>query len=649
MFRSCLPAQKTLTLTLSRGYTGEGTRRRPVAYCGVPMSDFPTPSHMTKPLATAALTFLLASVATAATYRPGQAVEAREGDDWSAATVQKQEGRKFQVKYGDGTEEWVTADRLRPAGGAAGDGAGATDAPASPSAASPARPAITTDGPFTAVPLSPPGRVGRRAAAGTPPVPPTTKPAAAFVDLTPAVDPALGGVERLIACADRPTAVVVVGRRDRDDTALLCLDTADPSKSESRVFSAHEQQVLGAADGGRWLLTKSTAFRGMSLHLWEFKADGYRLKANYTFTRGREQKTPGEAMLLGPTRLLVTEGFDTYLIDLPTRRQIAAVHGTGAKLHAGGRFLMMTEGREAVLLRTSDLAVVGTVPEADRFAVDPTGQYAAVAHGGGVDVIKLATKAKVGHVAGVAGRDLDLPNPDTLLVGGRTVYDVKTGVPVWQYGDDGGTRSAVLPGGQVLLVGPHDRETIAVAATLPDASAAAALKTAVAAPDAFVLRPGAKVAVKGDLSAFGDAAAARKKLDAALATAGHTADDAATDFVLNVASAAGPTGKFDTRPPGVIGPYYKEIDAPSTIVTVTLTHAGNTLWERKITFSADFIVTRKPGQSDEDAVAAAARPDADRLAGLDVPGYVIAGAAADKPATLGRSTLTRSGFVPVQK
>jgi hypothetical protein len=51
-------------------------------------------------------------------------VEAREGDTWSPATVVKREGRRFQVRYDDGTEEWVTADRLRAAGGA-GAGAGA--------------------------------------------------------------------------------------------------------------------------------------------------------------------------------------------------------------------------------------------------------------------------------------------------------------------------------------------------------------------------------------------------------------------------------------------------------------------------------------------------------------------------------------------
>jgi hypothetical protein len=70
-----------------------------------------------------------------ASYQPGQAVEAREGDEWSKATVLKREGRKIQIKYEDGTDEWVTPDRLRAPGtgepaAAAADGAAPSSQPA---------------------------------------------------------------------------------------------------------------------------------------------------------------------------------------------------------------------------------------------------------------------------------------------------------------------------------------------------------------------------------------------------------------------------------------------------------------------------------------------------------------------------------------
>jgi hypothetical protein len=72
----------------------------------------------------------VAAAAAAGNYQPGQAVEVREGDTWSAATVLKKEGRKVQIKYADGTDEWVTSDRLRSPEGAADGAGGPTTGPA---------------------------------------------------------------------------------------------------------------------------------------------------------------------------------------------------------------------------------------------------------------------------------------------------------------------------------------------------------------------------------------------------------------------------------------------------------------------------------------------------------------------------------------
>lgn len=55
------------------------------------------------------------------TYETGQKVMVREGDSWSAVTIVKREGRKYQVRYDDGTEEWVGAGRLRAGDGKPGD------------------------------------------------------------------------------------------------------------------------------------------------------------------------------------------------------------------------------------------------------------------------------------------------------------------------------------------------------------------------------------------------------------------------------------------------------------------------------------------------------------------------------------------------
>ncbi|MDB5328075.1 MAG: hypothetical protein JWM57_3644 [Phycisphaerales bacterium] len=55
----------------------------------------------------------LADPADLSTLKENGPVSVREGDAWSTATFTRKEGRKYLVKYDDGTEEWVTADRLK--------------------------------------------------------------------------------------------------------------------------------------------------------------------------------------------------------------------------------------------------------------------------------------------------------------------------------------------------------------------------------------------------------------------------------------------------------------------------------------------------------------------------------------------------------
>lgn len=65
-------------------------------------------------------------------YSEGEQIEVREGDTWSAATVVKQEGRKYLIHYAGAdasADEWVTTERMRLPGAAAPP---AIPAPAAP-------------------------------------------------------------------------------------------------------------------------------------------------------------------------------------------------------------------------------------------------------------------------------------------------------------------------------------------------------------------------------------------------------------------------------------------------------------------------------------------------------------------------------------
>ena len=67
----------------------------------------------------------------------GSQIEVREGDTWSKVKVVAVEGRRVQVRYDDGTEEWIGPDRLRPGAGGPGADAPSTELPAVSSASAP--------------------------------------------------------------------------------------------------------------------------------------------------------------------------------------------------------------------------------------------------------------------------------------------------------------------------------------------------------------------------------------------------------------------------------------------------------------------------------------------------------------------------------
>ncbi|MEM7681810.1 MAG: hypothetical protein AAF288_07630 [Planctomycetota bacterium] len=73
-------------------------------------------------------------------FTADQAIEVREGDVWSPATFVRKEGRRSLIRYEDGTEEWVPADRMRaPVEGDANSGEGENADPAAPAAPPPAK------------------------------------------------------------------------------------------------------------------------------------------------------------------------------------------------------------------------------------------------------------------------------------------------------------------------------------------------------------------------------------------------------------------------------------------------------------------------------------------------------------------------------
>ena len=96
-------------------------------------------------------------------------------------------------------------------------------------------------------------------------------------------------------------------------------------------------------------------------------------------------------------------------------------------------------------------------------------------------------------------------------------------------------------------------------------------------------------------------------------------------------------------------PVYREYNAPSTVSTIDLGCDGVSILHREIKFCAGAVIMRQNGESIEQALGDAAKPNVNRLKSLDIPGYIVKGSRTDKLVTLGSSTLTREGFVPDAK
>ena len=145
--------------------------------------------------------------------------------------------------------------------------------------------------------------------------------------------------------------------------------------------------------------------------------------------------------------------------------------------------------------------------------MDAAATLFAVGDSQSLQILKLPSKAEIGHISGLncQGRN-DLLNASSLMIG-SVYYDLKTGIPVWNY-QFGDGKSMLMPDGRMLFVITRNGDTTVSLAALPDDRALSTLHGA--SPDAFILSPGAHVAIAGNLGAFGNAAKARAILDECL-------------------------------------------------------------------------------------------------------------------------------------
>lgn len=593
------------------------------------------------------LSFTASLVAqTPATPSAGSPVEVREGDSWSKATFVRREGRRLLVRYDDGPEEWITADRMRASSSDAAPKSAPGAAPADTAKAAPAdsRP-VTLDGPFIEVALDT-APAPRRVSAVSVKQTPTTRPANAFSRLGSGIP----HIDKLLPCADGGNVLLGVTRRHlRDQTEVIRLDLDHADQPEIRSLAAPKHELLAAADGGKFLLTKPEG-NAVTLHVWEYASDEYKLKANYTFISKKGGRRVETALMVSPTRVLVcSDSNENFLVDLTSRRAVCMFQSFGRKpeLDPTGRLVLLFNNNTGGVLRASDCGVVAELPNCDAFQiphVDPTATLAAYPCDGGVRIARLGTGTPVATIIGIPhGREnIHLLSADYVLVG-DVLYEVKTGIPVWEYVVPPESIVEMLPSGQMLYV-LRDSGT-ACLATIPDAKAVEALKAQ--RPEDYLLAPGAQIAIGTGLNLYGsDQKAAEDLVKKAVTSAGHKVAPGNTGYKLNFTSAPGQARDlyFDEHIP--FASVARKVTAPTTVVTATLTRDGETIWQQTWVCGAGGVLMRRNNQTLEQAAAEDAQPKAGQLNSMALPAYIPKGSTPGEPATLGASTVSPDGFGP---
>ena len=229
------------------------------------------------------------------------------------------------------------------------------------------------------------------------------------------------------------------------------------------------------------------------------------------------------------------------------------------------------------------------------------------------------------------------------------IYDVKTGIPVWEYVTPPNTKVQLLPSGQVLYAIPQNASTAACMVTIPEPKAIETLKAQ--RPDDYLLAPGAQIALAGNLSMYGtQEKTAQDFVRKTIASAGHKLATGAAPYKLTFTSAAGPTEELRySESVYMAPPVSRKVSAPSTIVTATLTRDEQTIWQQTWKYSAGGVLMRQGNQSMEQAAAEAAKPNAQSLNSMALPAYIPKGSTPGNAAALGTSSITPDGFAPSTK
>lgn len=624
-------------------------------------------------------------------FKPGQTVECKWGGSWFEAKImnRRPEGWVLVQYTRDKTMEWVEPWRLRALGSTednighasptgfvrdpkrdrppserpgpapapfgvtarGGARAGADEAPAAGYEEDPAYKAMSVDGAQT-FDLNPPS--------GTPfaPDPATAKTAGGQTRVAQLRGAKSDGFNEMlvkVSRGERPQAIV---QHDQSSgaTKTRTLERVDLASGRSiATFDLQSDTTLLAVapDAARFAL-RADGFHGGEknrVEVWDWPANGQPKRTliffPYAHVEHAHRRDVEAGEFVGPDTLVTMGGDDQLAVW-----DLAAGKATFVADAGESRFAVSPGGKQLAVETAGAVYVVDPVAgkalarlpldgDADAaYAFSPDGTQLAAWKDGDIRLWDLAAGRLVTRVyipitgayaATLPKRNVDLLGEGRMLVDDALVLDVAKGLPVWLY--SGAAAGALAPDGTYWYV--PSGEAMLVSAALPHPVAVTAAEGATAG-DAMLLRPGARVSLQVNVS--GDAQAVSDALRQKLTENGFFVEDGAPVQVV----AATEAGKTETRQFQSFGagPFGATESATVTqqVSRLSVLHAGQPVWTREAVVDAGHLVQRKEGQSLQDAINEASKPNLTIFTHAQIPPFV---ALPREP--LGTSALTASG------
>ncbi len=427
--------------------------------------------------------------------------------------------------------------------------------------------------------------------------------------------------------------------------------------ASAAVYTMSPSTVLvDASPDGKSLLMRSDEFgfgKQDWLEIWTLQGPAMKKSlVFFPYDQGDWTKRDvSQAMFVDGTHFL-TVGRDGRLAvwDAATGKAVYTANvnaGCSPSLSPTGKYLAIHVGQQVLILQAATGKVLAELPLPSSggaiLAFSPTGRQLAawagrVMHIWDLTTGKLTREFSLPKV--VAGSALGIVADGYGLLDGKYLVDFDRRIVLWNYAS---TRSAgeIHPGGKHLYA-VKDRRNAAslVSVTLPHPAALVAAK-GLDADQLLLLKPGVKVSLDMNIGAAPDemqqiTAALKERIQA---NGLVFADNQPIRFVTTLEQ-----GKSEEREYRTIGGGFggsQKITVTQQIVKISLQVDGQPAWEASSVTQAGSFLSMKQGQTLQDAINDASKPNYSFLKTVRLPQYLVK---PREPAWYGTSNLTATGI-----